>query len=367
MKIESKKLQEYAKDMFRKAGTTEEEAATVAEELVTSNLMGLDSHGVLRIPQYLDQIKEGLIIPGSEVRIVKETSTTAIVDGNHAFGQMVGHKMATLLITKAKTSGVACAISINTPHVGRVGSYTEQIANAGLLAFSTVGLYYNKPLAPWGAMESRMGTNPISWAGPRKGECPVFMDGAMTVVAEGKIRTYVQRGEPVPHGWIRDGYGKDTTDPMALYREPAGTIYPVGGPNAGGVKGSGLAVMANMFSIALADDDYWTGLAKGEKQHAENGVFMMAIDPDAFCGRDAYAAQVKNHSDYIKSARPAEGFKEVLMPGEFEHRNADRLLQEGIELPDDTWNGIVSIAKNLGCDWAEAYEVGEIKSRFVRY
>ena len=252
MKIESKKLQEYAKDMFRKAGTTEEEAATVAEELVTSNLMGLDSHGVLRIPQYLDQIKEGLIIPGSEVRIVKETSTTAIVDGNHAFGQMVGHKMATLLITKAKTSGVACAISINTPHVGRVGSYTEQIANAGLLAFSTVGLYYNKPLAPWGAMESRMGTNPISWAVPRKGEYPVFMDGAMTVVAEGKIRTYVQRGEPVPHGWIRDGYGKDTTDPMALYREPAGTIYPVGGPNAGGVKGSGLAVMANMFSIAVS-------------------------------------------------------------------------------------------------------------------
>lgn len=158
--------------MFRKAGTTEEEAATVAEELVTSNLMGLDSHGVLRIPQYLDQIKEGLIIPGSEVRIVKETSTTAIVDGNHAFGQMVGHKMATLLITKAKTSGVACAISINTPHVGRVGSYTEQIANAGLLAFSTVGLYYNKPLAPWGQWNH--GWGPIRFRGqfPARGNIP---------------------------------------------------------------------------------------------------------------------------------------------------------------------------------------------------
>ena len=363
MRIEKEKLIAYTKEIFLKKGTTEAEAQVVAEELVMSNMMGIDSHGVLRVPQYLDQMDMGLIHAGSEIKVVKESETTAIVDGNHAFGQMVGRTMADLVIEKAKKMGVACAISINTPHIGRVGSYTEYIANHGLLAFSTVGLYYSKPLAPWGAKESRMGTNPISWAVPRKDDDPIFMDGAMTVVAEGKIRTYLQKGQQVPEGWIRDAEGKDTTDPMALYQNPPGTILPVGGKNSGGVKGSGLAIMANMFSIALANDDYWSE----EGMHAENGVFLLAIDPNAFCGRETYEAQVLNHSNYIKSAKPAEGFNEVLMPGEFEHRNVKRLEEEGIEIPDDTWNGLINIAQGLGCEWSKDFVAKETKTKFVRY
>lgn len=363
MRIAQDKLLVYSEEIFQKGGATEQEAKIVSEELVMSNLMGLDSHGVLRIPQYLDQIDSGLIVPGSEVKIVKETPATAIVDGNHAFGQVVGRIMVDLVVQKAKETGIACAISVNTPHIGRVGSYTETIANQGMIAFSTVGLYYSKPLAPWGAKESRMGTNPISWAVPREGDYPVFMDGAMTVVAEGKIRTFVQKGQPVPEGWIRDGYGNDTTDPMALYKEPAGTIYPVGGKTSGGVKGSGLAIMANMFSIALANDDYWSTSG----QHAENGVFLMAINPDFFCGREVYEAQVRNHSDYIKSAAPAEGFTEVLMPGEFEHKTVTRLSKDGIELPDDTWNGLVAIGHKLNCTWSKDIAEVETTAKFVRY
>lgn len=362
MRVNKNDLLRYAQETLEKAGATEKEAQIVAEELVTSNLMGLDSHGVLRIPEYLDFLKNGMVIPGSEIKVVKETPTTAIVDGNHAFGQIVGRGMAELAVKKAKEVGVACLVSINTPHVGRVGSYTEYIAKQGLLAFSTVGLYYSRPLAPWGAKESRMGTNPISWAVPRKGSYPVFMDGAMTVVAEGKIRTYAQKGQQVPEGWLCDGCGNPTTDPMALYREPAGTMYPVGGRYAGGVKGSGLAVMANMFSIALANDDYWS-----IPHHAENCVFLMAVDPDAFYGREVYEAQVKNHSDYIKSAAPAEGFDEVLMPGEFEHKHAEKLEKEGIEIPDNTWNGLVSIAQELGCGWSRDLSAGESKVGFVHF
>ena len=154
----------------------------MAKELVTANLVGYDSHGVIRIPQYLDQMKMGKIVPGAKIEIVKETPTTAIVDGHLKFGQMVGFAMADLVMKKAKAYGVGCAVSLNAAHAGRVGSYTEYIANNGYLAFCTVGLCYDKPLAPWGAKESRMGTNPISWAVPRKGSFPVFMDGSMTVV-----------------------------------------------------------------------------------------------------------------------------------------------------------------------------------------
>ena len=363
MKIDYKDLEKYSEEILLKGGFDPEEADFMSKELVMANLAGYDSHGVIRIPQYLDQMKMGKIVPGAKIEIVKETPTTAIVDGHLKFGQMVGFAMADIVMEKAKKNGVGCAVSINAAHAGRVGSYTEYIAKQGFIAFCTVALCYDKPLAPWGAKESRMGTNPISWAVPRKGSFPVFMDGSMTVVAEGKIRTYVQKGEPVPEGWIRDGYGHDTTDPMALYRDPPGTIYPVGAKNSGGVKGSALAVMANMFSLALANDDYWSH----KPQLTENGIFILAIDPDAFCGRELYEAQVLNHSEYIKSAAPADGFDKVMMPGEYEHDNFERLMKEGIELPDDTWNGLINIAKEYNCEWSKNLHAQKTSSEFVRY
>ena len=363
MRVSSEDLERYSEEILLKAGFDAEESAFMAKELVTANLVGYDSHGVIRIPQYLDQMKMGKIVPGAKIEIVKETPTTAIVDGHLKFGQMVGFAMADLVMKKAKAYGVGCAVSLNAAHAGRVGSYTEYIANNGYLAFCTVGLCYDKPLAPWGAKESRMGTNPISWAVPRKGSFPVFMDGSMTVVAEGKVRTYVQKGEKLPEGWIRDGYGHDTTDPMALYRDPPGTIYPVGGRNSGGVKGSALAVMANMFALALANDDYWSH----SEQLTENGIFLLAIDPDAFCGRERYEAQVLNHSEYIKSAAPEDGVEKVMMPGEYEHENYKRNMEAGIELPCDTWNGLIAIAKSLGCEWSKDLEAAETSAAFVRY
>ena len=363
MRVSSEDLERYSEEILLKAGFDAEESAFMAKELVTANLVGYDSHGVIRIPQYLDQMKMGKIVPGAKIEIVKETPTTAIVDGHLKFGQMVGVAMADLVMKKAKAYGVGCAVSLNAAHAGRVGSYTEYIARNGYLAFCTVGLCYDKPLAPWGAKESRMGTNPISWAVPRKGSFPVFMDGSMTVVAEGKVRTYVQKGEQLPEGWIRDGYGHDTTDPMALYRDPPGTIYPVGGRNSGGVKGSALAVMANMFALALANDDYWSH----SEQLTENGIFLLAIDPDAFCGRERYEAQVLNHSEYIKSAAPEDGVEKVMMPGEYEHENYKRNMEAGIELPCDTWNGLIAIAKSLGCEWSKDLEAAETSAAFVRY
>ena len=363
MRVSSEDLERYSEEILLKAGFDAEESAFMAKELVTANLVGYDSHGVIRIPQYLDQMKLGKIVPGAKIEIVKETPTTAIVDGHLKFGQMVGFAMADLVMKKAKAYGVGCAVSLNAAHAGRVGSYTEYIARNGYLAFCTVGLCYDKPLAPWGAKESRMGTNPISWAVPRKGSFPVFMDGSMTVVAEGKVRTYVQKGEQLPEGWIRDGYGHDTTDPMALYRDPPGTIYPVGGRNSGGVKGSALAVMANMFALALANDDYWSH----SEQLTENGIFLLAIDPDAFCGRERYEAQVLNHSEYIKSAAPEDGVEKVMMPGEYEHENYKRNMEAGIELPCDTWNGLIAIAKSLGCEWSKDLEAAETSAAFVRY
>lgn len=363
MIIAHEKLTELTNEIFLKAGIPEKSADIVSRELVLANLVGYDSHGVIRVPQYLNQIEQGKIVPGAEIKIIKETSTTAIVDGGHEFGQVIGFKMADIVIEKAQKCGVACAVSLNAAHAGRVGAYTEYIAKSRLIGFCTAGLCYTKPLAPWGARESKMGTNPISWAVPCKDSHPIFMDISTTVCAEGKVRNYLQKGEQLPEGWIRDGYGRDTTDPRALYTDPPGSIYPLGGKNAGGVKGSALGIMANMFSLALANDDYWSH----ERQLTENGIFMMAIDPDAFCGRETYEAQVKNHGNFIKSAAPAEGIEEVLLPGEYEYHNYARAIKEGVTLPDNTWNGLILIGKKYDCEWSRELEAETPAAEFVQY
>lgn len=366
MKIKWEELIFCTRDILGRAGASDTEAQIVAEELVQSNLMGVDSHGVLRIPQYLWQMEEKFILPGADVKVLKETPTTAIIDADHGFGHVAGRKTADTVIQKARENGVACAITVHSTHIGRLGAYTERIARAGLIGFGTAGLYSDGPLAPFGAAEARLGTNPISWAVPREGKNPVIMDGATTVVAEGKLRTYIQKNEPVPEGWIRDGYGRDTTDPNDFYKTPRGTILPLGGA-AGGAKGSALAIMADLFSIALANDDYWTCRKEGKKPSAENGLFLFAVDPERFFGREAFEKQVENHASYIKSAKPAEGFTEVLLPGEFEFHMAEKRRSGGIDIPDGTWSGIVNIAAGMGCGWAENYHVTGEKKEFVHY
>lgn len=355
MLIEEEKLTRAVREILLKAGATEEEAQIVATELVTADMMGVNSHGVLRVPQYLGEIDQGLVVPKANIRVVKETPATAIVDGDFGFGQVVAQKMVDVVCEKAQQTGIACALSVNTRHIGRVGSFTEQIAKRNLLGFATVGVYGTGPMAPWGAKESRLSTNPISWAAPRADGEPMFMDGATTVVAEGKLRAYILQGKDIPLGWVKDANGNDTTNPRDLYGPPRGTIYPLGG-KVGGAKGSGLAIMANMFSIALCNDEYWTEFQKGGQPRCNNSVFLMAVDPAFFCGREAYEKQVAAHCAYIKSAQPAEGFNEVLLPGEFEQRRLAKSRAEGCELPEDTWENLIALGQRYECDWCKDME-----------
>ena len=366
MLIGEEKLTGAVREIMERAGAAREEAEIVAKELVTADMMGVNSHGVLRVPQYLDEIEQQLLCTKAEMRVRKETAATAVIDGGFGFGQVTAQKMVDVVCEKAEHTGIACALSVNTRHIGRVGSFTEQIARRGLIGFATVGVYGTGPMAPWGAKEPRLATNPISWAVPRAGGDPIFMDGATTVVAEGKLRAYILQGKEIPLGWVKDANGKDTTNPCDLYGPPKGTIYPLGG-KVGGAKGSGLAIMANMFSIALCGDEYWTEYERGGQPRCNNSVFMMAMEPGFFCGRDEYEKQVAAHCSYIKSAQPAEGFSEVLLPGEFEQRCLKNSREKGCELPGDTWSNLVALGQRLGCEWSSGLEKVETLHNCVQF
>ena len=359
MKIKCQDLLEKVIEIFVKAGVPKEEAEIVSRELVEANMAGVHSHGVLRIPQYLDEIAEGSIKPGAIVGVIRETLTTAIVDCNHNFGQIGAAFMAEVVAEKAKASMIACAISVNANHIGRLGSYVERIARKGLLAFGMAAVFTVGPMAPFGGAEGKLGTNPIAFAVPRKYGTPVVLDCATTVVAEGKLRSYVQEGRDVPQGWIRDGYGNDTVKPMEFYGPPRGTILPMGG-----AKGSALAMMADIFTIALSNTDYWSCLP--EKPDAQNGVFLMAVNPEAFFGEELFKEQSEKHFRFFKDTKPAKGFTEVLLPGEIEEKNTECSQKNGIELPDSTWNGLIEIAKGLNCEWSKELVLEGGHNAFVK-
>lgn len=358
MVLNDKQLKEAVVQILVKKGTAQADAETVAHDLVTADMMGMNSHGVLRVTQYLNDIDAGLLSPENTVRVVKETPSTVVVDGGFTYGQVVAHRMVELLTEKAKQVGIACALGVSSRHMGRIGGYVEELARRGLVALALTGVYDVNAMAPFGGMDTRLSTNPISWAVPTADGDPMFMDIATTMVAEGKLRAYALDGKDVPIGWIKDANGNDTTNPADLYGPPRGSIYPLGG-RLGGAKGSGLAIMTNMFSMALNNEEYWSEFQQGRKPRSENSMFLMAVNPEFFCGLEAYEKQVAAHRAYLKSSRPEPGRSEVLMPGEFEHNNLKKSRENGTYIPDNTWDNLVALGKQLGCDFSKDMTGGE--------
>ncbi len=351
------KLKAISYEMFDKMGATEEEARIMTDELVKSNLTGTDSHGVLRIPDYWGRVKTGKTFVRTEPVLVKETENTFVMDMKYCLGHYGTVKMVDLVEQKAKKCGVACGVSIHTNHMGRLGSYTDMLADRGLLSMLMVGGYAANRVCPFGGREQRLTTNPYSWAAPRKNGPNIMLDMATTAVAEGKVRFYYQSGKKIPLGWCLDSKGNPTEDPSVLYvpdeNGKIGSICP-----AAGQKGYGMAVFANIFAAALAGRDYWPDHEFTGKIQKDGfcGVFLMAVDPEKFYGLDNLEELVESMAGFIKSSAPAPGFDEVLLPGEPEYRTMQKRLKDGIEVPEGTMKLLLTAGRELGCEWVKEFE-----------
>ncbi len=357
MHFSVEKLKAISFEMFDKMGCSEDEARIMTEELVKANLTGTDSHGVLRIPDYYGRVKNGLAFVRTEPEVVKETENTFVMDMKWCLGHYGTTKMVDLVEKKAKKSGIACGVSLHTNHMGRLGSYTDMLADRGLISMLMVAGYLANRMCPFGGKEQRLSTNPYSWAAPRKNGPNIMLDMATTAVAEGKVRFYYQSGKKVPLGWCLDSKGNPTEDPSVLYvpdeNGRIGSICP-----AAGQKGYGMAIFANVFGCALAGKDYWpdhdfSGLVKPE---GFNGVFLMAVDPEKFFGLENLKELVESMAVFIKSSAPAPGFNEVLLPGEPEARMKEKRLKEGVDLPDGTMKLLLTAGRELGCEWVKEFD-----------
>lgn len=323
------------------AGVSPDEADIVATELRDANAVGHDSHGVMRLVQYVDYVEQGFIKPGGEFHVVKEGGAFGIVNGNFNFGQVTATKALELAIQKSRFCGTGTVMIQNCNHVGRLGSYTQKAARRGFAAMMTVNAPGPGGVAVYGGIDRKMGTNPITISAPW-GDDALVLDMTTSASAEGKVRVAFQKGEQVPEGWLIDADGNPTTDPATFYAEPGGAILPLGGPLA--FKGFGMSVMIDVFSGMLSG----SGVCRTDLPRGANGVWMYVVDVTQFIGRDEYDALMETYVAYIKDAKKSPGVKEILMPGEIELARQKQREQDGVTIPDETWRQLCELAARVG-------------------
>ena len=334
-------LHAVTRDILAACGVPLPEAETVAEVLVSANLMGLDSHGVIRVPQYVSAIRKGSIMPGSPIVAIQETPTTALIDAGWNLGPVGAKRAMEVAIERARASSIASVVVRHCNHVGRLGAYPQMAAEQGFVALAMCSsLGDGHWIPPWGGREGRLATNPISFAAPTGGY-PILVDMSTAVVSEGKLRVKHARGEPLPEGWILDAQGRPSTDTKDFYGPPMGVILLLGGKE--GYKGYFLSFMVETLSRVLVGEKH----PPGTPGAAGNGLWFMVLDVTAFMPLTQFRREMDDLVAHMKSSSLAEGSSEVTVPGELDFRMAEKRRAQGIPLEERTWREIERLAQEL--------------------
>jgi uncharacterized oxidoreductase len=332
--------------LLHAAGAPDEHASTVARHLADANLAGHDSHGFIRVPQYLREINEGLLDPKAQPEVVREGKGTAKVDGHFTFGQVIATFATRLATKKAREFGISMVSMFNHLHTGRIGAYPEMAAKEGMAAIMYTGFVggtSGNNVAPFGGRERRLGTNPISMSFPSTPEAPILLDFATSIAAEGKLRVYRARGQTLPDEWVLSKEGLPSKDPNDYY--DGGSILPLGGLQ-GGHKGYALSFMVALFGAALGD---LARLDVGVDSRMD-GSSIIVIDVGALAPLDDVRAKVENVVRYVKDTPAMEGSSGVLYPGEIEAKTRQERLAKGVEVEQATWDLVVELIKEYGLE-----------------
>jgi uncharacterized oxidoreductase len=342
--IAAPELRVFAERLLKAGGALENEAAVVAESLVEANLRGYESHGVMRLPQYIEAVKTGEIRPGATLSIVHETPAMLVGDGGWGFGQVLARDMTDRLIEKAKAVGVGCGTLRHSSHIGRLGEYAERAAAAGMVSFVLANTHGGaQRVAPVGGVRPRLGTNPLCMGSPGGADGPFVLDFGTSVTAEGKVRVAKIAGKPVPEGWLLDPDGNPTTDPSVLYSEPPGTILPMGGTQA--YKGFGLAFLIELFCSGLAGAPCASEKPTGPKG---NAAFFLIVSPEHAAGASHLFDQARCLEEYVRGVPRKADVNEVTLPGDPERRAVAARRERGIEFDPGNWNALAKFAGSLG-------------------
>ena len=347
--IQVPNLIDFVAEVFSHSESSPEEARRIATYLTTANLTGHDSHGVIRVPVYVKWKKTGSVVPNQTVEVVVDTPSLAVVDGKFGYGQTVTPQAVKIGIEKCRKAGLAAVALRNAGHIGRVGDWAEMAAAEGLVSVHFVNAAGSLLVAPYGGVEKRLSTAPYCVGIPRKGDDPIVLDFATSVVAEGKVLVASRGGKKLPKGALIDADGTLSEDPAVLYgpysaEGPRDHTRGTGAIRAFGEhKGSGLAFICELLGGALTG----TGATSGDRPFA-NGMLAFYVDPKVIDTSNFFDREISRYVDFIRETKPVAGIDQVLIPGDIERKmRADR-TKNGVPLPDDTWAAIVNTAREVG-------------------
>jgi ureidoglycolate dehydrogenase (NAD+) len=331
------RLSEFAAAIFRAHGMSAGDAATVAEVLVWANLRGVNSHGVTRIPSYLNFIRKGDLDPRARPTLRVLTSASFIQDCAHCAGPVAMMSASATALEMAATSGICLGLVSATTHTGAIGRYAEWLAERDCAAIVFVG---GPPLMAYhGARTASLSTAPLAIAVPNSHGKPLLLDMASSVVASGRIRDLAAMGKAIPEGWALDHNGNPTTDAAK-----ATTLLPLGGP-----KGSSLSLLFECLTGIMAGTPVLARLASGpeSRRHAQNAT-VIAVNISTFRPLNEFRHDIAALAEEIRNLPRRQGYDHLLLPGERGGRNAEERLRTGIPIDDGTWSKLCDVAMSIG-------------------
>jgi len=343
-------LHDFAKRVFVALGLPQGHAGQEADTLLWANLRGVDSHGVVRIPWYVENTRNGVMNPTPDIRVTVDTPAVAMIEADRAFGPVVTNMAADMAVEKARKSGIGWILIRNHTHQGTMGQYAQRIANHDMAGIVFVCSRPN--MVPFGATTAGVSNNPIGLSVPAARHPHLILDMATSIVAMGKVLVAREKGESLPVGWGLDEHGQPAIDPRDL-----AALLPVGGP-----KGSGMSLLFECMGSLMAGNPLVAPVLAGELEeaktyhvgrmarHNQNSV-VAAIDIARFTDVRAYKEEVDRLIDHLKALPREEGVDEILMPGEREERFYATRVKTGIPVPPNTIANLRKLAEELGVEF----------------
>ncbi len=337
-------LKTFCRQAYMKVGVPAGEAEIVADLLVRADLRGMETHGVTRLPIYIQRLQRGYVRKEASLSVVKEKGPTAFLDAHGSMGHISAFRGMEKAIEKAEQHGLGWVSVRDSGHFGVAGLFPMMALRKDFIGYT---LSSSAPMMfPWGGRDRIIGNNPLAYAFPADHYQPIVLDFSLSVVSSGKLILCRKKGEKIPLGWAFDRNGLPTEDPYAGY-EGGGSLAPVGGH-----KGYGLVLVHEMLTAVLTGGK-WTKMIKSLYEEDRSGIqgtchSFMALDPDCFIGRNEFKKNMDAYIKSIKESAKAPGTEEILVPGEPEYRTEVRLLKEGIPLAPSTLQELSVLGQSLG-------------------
>jgi LDH2 family malate/lactate/ureidoglycolate dehydrogenase len=332
-------LHVFTAGIFRRCGMLSGDASLVADTLVSADLRGVHSHGVLRVPDYAGKLLRGGVDPVGEPRVVKDAAAALVIDGGNSMGQVSASFAMSRAIERARQSNVAVAAVRGSNHCGAMFHFAMQALEADMIGFAATNAL--PTMAPWGGLDKIVGINPLAVAIPAGAESPIVLDAAFSYSSHGKIRVYRQKGFPIPSTWAFDAQGRPTTDAGEAL---GGLLQPIGE-----YKGVGLAIIMGLLSSLLSGAAYGAELGNMEEgpKAGLDGHFFMALNIVAFEDVARFKQRVDEIVRRIRTGRRAGGVQHLYAPGGLEAELETAYSRDGIPLNDATLEGLRTIAREL--------------------